>query len=158
MIAWTYWAVLLGLFVLAVVWRLQRRRALNDHAVRLGWPALTIGASAIVGLVFHCVAMFVPRLVPPLAPLQALSRGITELGVHSQFAYWLPAVVLLVALRGLAWPMLAALAVALLAVGATMFWPVPLAIHLTAIFVAATLVIVLATQFVTFRSTPHHPH
>jgi len=103
---------------------------------------------ALLALAFHCLVMFLPPLVPPIQAVQGLAGAIAELGVISQLAYWLPAVVLLVMLRGIGWPILVALAAALLAVGATMFWPFPLGIHLVTIFAATSLVIVIATQLV----------
>ncbi len=148
MVAWPFWALLLVVFGIAVAWRLRRGSTLESHAVRLAWPELSIGVLALLALAFHCLVMFLPPLVPPIQAVQGLAGAIAELGVISQLAYWLPAVVLLVMLRGIGWPILVALAAALLAVGATMFWPFPLGIHLVTIFAATSLVIVIATQLV----------
>lgn len=152
MVSWTYWAALLSVLLIAVAWRLRRGEPIGGHALHLGAAELTIGGLAVIALVFHCLAMFVPILVPPIAPIQSMARAITDLGPASQVAYWVPAAILLAVLRGLPVLVLGALAAALLAVGVTMFWPFALGIHLAAIAVAVSLLIISATQTVEYRS------
>jgi len=129
MVEWPYWVVLTGIAVAAVLIGLWAGRAQARRA-RLNGASLAVGVVALGALVFHCVAMFLPRLVPPVGPLPAAADEIRALLLPSQLAYWLPATLLVAAVRRLAPVAVTALAGVLLGVGVTMFWPFPLTVHL----------------------------
>lgn len=98
--------------------------------------------AALLALGFHCAAMFFPPVVDAIPGLQGPASAIRALGPVSQIAYWVPAAIVVIALRRVWLPVLAAESAALLVVGITMFGPFALAIHLAAI--AAAIVVTLA--------------
>ncbi len=136
MVEWPYWVILTGIAVAAVPIGLTAGRA-HPHGARTNGAWVAVGVVALGALVFHCVAMFLPRLVPPVGPLPAAADEIRALGLPSQLAYWLPATLLVAALRRLPPVPVTALAGVLVGVGVTMFWPFPLAVHLA--FIAAAV-------------------
>lgn len=137
-----YWGSLFGLALAGGAARvvhggpLLRRRVL-----RLGRLELAMTAVALLALALHCAAMFFPAVVASLPGSTGAARAVRDLGVVSQVAYWVPAGLLLAALRR-AWPpLLVVQGGALLVVGVTMFSSVGLPSHLVAIAgsVAATV-------------------
>ncbi len=148
MVEWWYWALLIGLMTVGIAFRLRLGRPLADW-VRLTGVESVLGALAVAALVAHCVAMFLPALVPEIGALPSAAEAIRELGPISQVAYWAPAIVMLMVLRRLPWPALTTLAGGLLAVGATMFWPFPLTVHLAAIAGTVAILAGVVTMTVT---------
>ncbi|MGI9000005.1 MAG: hypothetical protein ACR2GO_09905 [Candidatus Limnocylindria bacterium] len=140
MVDWWYWVLLIFIAIVGLAFRLRLRHPLADW-VSLDRGEAIYGGLGIGALVVHCVVMFFPTFVPGAGPLPSVAEAIRELGPISQVAYWLPAVLVILALRRLPWPVLAMLVASFLGVGVTMFWTVPLAVHLAFI---ATAVAILA--------------
>ena len=153
-----YWSALVVLVVAGLGARIVRGRPLLPaRTFVLGRLDLTVALVALLALGFHCAAMFFPSVVAVVPGTGGAAGMVRELGVPSQGAYWMPAALLLFALRRAWAPLLVAEAAALLAVGATMFWDVGLLAHLAAIAgsVAVTVaVLVTMTARVTRRPVP----
>ena len=125
------WSALLGVVLLGGVLRLLSRGAvLASPAVALRpWErALVVVGGAL--LIFHCTAMFFGPWVDAVPGLEPAARAVRASGVASQIAYWAPAAAIVVGWRRVWWPALASVAVTLVGVGATMFSPFPLLVHL----------------------------
>ncbi len=117
-------------------------------AYRLRPSELLLAVGALVALAFHCSAMFFPAEAEAIPGLEGPAEAVADLGTVSQLAYWLPAVVLLVSLRRVWLPALAALTTVLVVVGVTMFWSFGLSAHLAAIAAAVTITIAIAAGLV----------
>lgn len=145
-----FWSVLLGVSVLgaALRWR-HGGPLLARWAAPVGRTELAVAVAAVLVLVFHCAVMFFARWTDAIPGGQLLGDPVRGLGAVSQGSYWVPAAVLVVALRRIWWPGLALLAGTLLGVGVTMFWPYPLSTHLgwlaavilAGVFVSSSLVV-----------------
>jgi hypothetical protein len=140
-----YWAALGILTVAALVVRAVHRGPVSRHVVALAGRDLGLAAVCVLALGFHCAAMFFPAATDAVPGADGIAEAVRDLGAASQVAYWVPAALLLVALRRAWTPVLAAEAGALLAVGVTMFWSVGLTVHLIAIAgsVAMTLAVLM---------------
>ncbi len=141
-----YWGSLLGLALAGGAARvvhggpLLRRRML-----RLGRLGLAGTVVALLALGFHCAAMFLPAVVSGVPGSTGAARAVRDLGVVSQIAYWVPAGLLLIALRR-AWPpLLVVEGGVLLAVGVTMFLSFGLPVHLAAIACSVAATVALLT-------------
>ncbi|MGV8896405.1 MAG: hypothetical protein ACOH10_06590 [Rhodoglobus sp.] len=113
---------------------------LRRAAVRLSAIDLALLVVGVVGLTFHCTAMFYRQLfdtVPEIAPLVDAVNGMS---VASVVLYVGPALLLLIGLRRQHWVPLV-LALALIAVGITMYNGGSLQLHLAAIFVAVLVLV-----------------
>lgn len=144
-----YWSVLLAVAVLAGAARLVTGGPLlRRRAAPLRRVELLLAFAALIALVFHCAAMFFAPWTDALPGGRALGDVVRAGGTASQWAYWLPAVVLLLAVRRLWWPGPVLLAVALAGVGYTMFWPHPLPTHLGWLATAVVAVVAVATSLV----------
>lgn len=126
-----YWS-LLGVAVLAVAAirgragrPLLHRRAIPLH--RWEWAAAGLGAAA---LAFHCGSMFFASWVDTVPGLQTPATAVRALDQISQWAYWVPAALLLLSVRRVWWPGPVLLAACFVGVGVTMFWSYPLSTHL----------------------------
>jgi len=108
---------------------------------------------AVLALGFHCAAMFFPSVVAEIPGAVGGAGAVRALGTASQLAYWLPAGVLLLALRRTWTPLLVAEAGVLLAVGVTMFWDFGLPVHLSAIAGSVAVTVTVLTTVVV-RSGP----
>lgn len=148
-----FWSVLLGVAVLggAARWRAGRpiwaRRAVPVPAV---W--LAVAALAVLALVFHCGAMFFAPWTDAVPGARGAGEVVRAMGTASRWAYWVPAVVLVVALRRVWWPGLLVLVAALLGVGITMYGPYSLPTHLA--WLAAVIVAGVAMSAMLVRATP----
>lgn len=149
-----YWGALVVLVAAGLGTRFVRGRPLLPARTFVPGRLDLAGASvALVALGFHCAAMFFPSLVEVVPGTDRAAGMVRELGATSQAAYWIPAGLLLLALRR-AWPpLLIAEAVALLAVGATMFWDFGLPAHLAAIAGSVAVTVAVLTTM-TARVTP----
>lgn len=135
-------AVVLALLVLRLVLPgLPPRRV----ARRLSWLDLCLTVIGVLGLVLHCAAMFFRPLVAALPGTEGLISQINSLGTASVVWYVVPALAVMVGLRRQHWIALISLAIALSAVGITMYNGTALSTHLDTIFVAG--VMIAATVF-----------
>ena len=94
--------------------------------------------------------MFFPARIDALPGTNAAAAAVRDLGLTSQLAYWVPAGLMLIALRRIWAPLLVAEAVVRTAVGVAMFW-CGLTSHLIAI---AGSVIVTVTVLTTVTRLP----
>jgi len=134
-----FWASLLGIAITAGgVRALRGRPFLPRRSVRLGTVARTVAVLSTTLLVFHCAAMFFAPWVEAIGALRPLATEVTDMGVTSQVAYWVPAAALLLVWRRVWWPGLALVAVTLTGVGVTMYGSYPLSVHLS--WLAAVIV------------------
>ncbi len=141
-----YWGALVVLMLAGLAVRVVRGGPLlRRHRSVLGRLGLVFAVVALLALGFHCAAMFFPSVVAVVPATGAAADAVRELGVVSQVAYWVPAGVLLFALRRAWGPLLVAEGGVLLAVGATMFWDVGLLAHLVALAgsVAVTVAVLM---------------
>ena len=152
-----YWTVLLVIAVAAAGARLALGRPLwprRSSALR-PWE-LVAAAVSLLALVFHCAAMFFAEWVDAVPSLEEPAASVRALGTVSQAAYWVPAVLLVVATRRVWPPVLALMGLALAGVGATMFWPFELSTHLGWIAAAVVAIAAVAAGFVA-RPAPSEP-
>ncbi len=126
-----FWSALLGvaLIAMALRWRVGRP-LLARYATPIGRPSLVVAGLSVLALVFHCTAMFFGPWVDAIPGAQAPADAVRSLGTASQIAYWLPAAILVLAVRRIWWPGLLLVITTLAGVGVTMYWPVALTTHL----------------------------
>lgn len=150
-----YWTALVLVAVAGLAVRVTHGEVLlRQRAAPLGRLDLAVVLVALLALGFHCAAMFFRSVVAAITGADDAIVAVSELGTASQVAYWVPAGLLLIALRRAWAPLLIAEGGVLLAVGATMFWDFGLRAHLVAIAGAvAVTTAVLATT--TARVTGH---
>ncbi|KFF59422.1 hypothetical protein JF66_11390 [Cryobacterium sp. MLB-32] len=138
------WGGLLAFAVAAGILRLAvGRPLLRRRSVAVGRLSAGVAVVSGLALVFHCAAMFFAPWVDAVPFLQTPAAMVRSMGTGSQIAYWLPAATLLLAWRRVWWPALVALAIILVGVGVTMYWPYPLGVHLawlTAVVIVGTLI------------------
>lgn len=147
-----YWTLLAAAAVCVATARLAVGHPfLRRRAVAVGPAELGVAAVSLLVLVFHCASMFFAPWTDAVPGGRALGEPIRALDAASQVAYWLPALVLVLALRRLWWPALALLTTTLVGVGITMFWSFPLATHLTWLAAAVVTFIVVAGSLVALR-------
>jgi hypothetical protein len=147
-----YWTGLLAAVGLAVLARvLLRHPVARARAVRVAPVGLAVAAVAVLGLVFHCAAMFGPGVVAAVPGTGAAAQAVRAMGGVSLAAYAVPAVALLLAVRRVGWLPVAVLAVVLVGVGVTMYRPYPLEVHLTWLAAAVVLTTVVLTGLVAVR-------
>lgn len=144
-----YWPTLAVLASVLLVVRAVRRRPLVPAlATPAGAVSLAIAGISAIALAFHCTAMFFPRPVDSIQLLASPAMTVRMLGTGSKVAYAAPAALLVAAFRRVWWPMLVGLAVALLAVGSTMYRWIGLSAHLAAIAAAIVLGAIVVAGFV----------
>ena len=93
-----------------------------------------------MGLTFHCSAMFYRSAVESIPGTGFLVEAINAMSTASVVAFALPAALLLIGLRRARLWLVGSVFAALAAVGATMYNGGSIDAHLTAIFLAATLI------------------
>ncbi len=142
-----YWGALLVLALAGLAVRVVRRGPLlRGRPVVMGRADALVALLALLGLGFHCAAMFFPSVVAAVPATEGAAEAVRALAAASQVAYWVPAGLLLLALRR-AWPpLLVAEAGVLLAVGATMFWDVGLLVHLVALAASVAVTVAVMTS------------
>ncbi len=152
--------VVLGLAVLAV---LSARLfvpgiPLRSRAGTTTGPDLALLALGVAGLVFHCGAMFFRSTFTHLPGSETPIAQITAMGGPSRIWFAIPAVLVVLALRRRPRIAVALVALALAAVGLTMYDAGPLRLHLTAIFVAALAIAAVVSLLMTFNGlNPDQP-
>ena len=112
---------------------------------------VTDGVLAVVGaagLAFHCGAMFFRRIVAALPRTEAAVSDIRDLGIASIVWYLVPAVLVLFGLRRTHIVAVAVVALALAAVGVTMYNGGSLQVHLAAIFGSVVVLVTVAAALV----------
>jgi hypothetical protein len=115
-------------------------------ALRLRFVDAALLAAGVLLLAFHCFAMFFTSLAERLPGTATAIQDIRALGTASVIWYAAPAIAVLLGLRRLHWCALGVAALALLAIGTTMYNGGSLYQHLVAIWVGVVLLAaVLAT-------------
>lgn len=124
---------------------------MSSRLLPLGRLDLALVVVTLLALGLHCAAMFFPAAVAAVPVSDDAAEAVRDLGAASQAAYWLPAGVLVLALRRAWTPLLVAEVSVLLAVGITMFWSFSLTTHLVTI---AGSVVVTAAVLATATYRP----
>ncbi len=142
-----YWGALLVLALAGLAVRVVRGGPLlRGRPVVMGRADALVALLALLGLGFHCAAMFFPSVVAAVPGTAGAAEAVRALAAASQVAYWAPAGLLLLALRRACPPLLVAEAGVLLAVGATMFWDVGLLVHLVALAASVAVTVAVLTS------------
>ena len=114
---------------------------LKGAAVRLAAGDVALLGAGALGLAFHCTAMFYRRLFDSIPAAAPLVDAVNGMGVASVVAYVIPALLVLIGLRRQHPVALTAMAIALVAVGITMYNSGPLQVHLVAIFISVVVLV-----------------
>ncbi len=109
-------------------------------ARRITTAQAALTAVGLLGLLLHCTAMFFEPVVAAIPGTGPAISQINGMGAASMLWYAVPAVLLLVGLRRQLPLALAVLAVALLAVGITMYNGAALSTHVVTIYAAAVVI------------------
>ncbi len=112
---------------------------LRDVAVRMTATDAALAGAGLLGLGFHCGAMFFRSGIAALPGANAVAGEISALGTVSIIWYVVPGALVLLGLRRQYPLALAAVALALAAVGITMYDGGSLQEHLSAIFIAVVI-------------------
>lgn len=112
---------------------------LRRLAVRLTPIDAALLVVGVAGLAFHCLAMFSRQIFEPLPAIRPLVALVNSPGIPSVVFFAVPALLVLVALRRQQRLAGAIIALALLAVGMTMYVVGSLQVHLVTIFASAVL-------------------
>ncbi len=120
----------------------------KSRAARLSSVDAALLGVGVLGLVFHCTAMFSRRIYDGAAVLRPLVGAVNSMGVASVVLFVVPALLILIGLRRQQRGALAALSLTLIAVGVTMYVRGPLPLHLAAIFAATIALAALVSLFV----------
>jgi len=140
---------LVGVCVLLLLARLVvPQLPLAGHSVRLSWVDAVLLLCGVVGLAFHCAAMFYRPLFGGIGPLGPLVDMVNEMNVASIILFVVPALLVLIGLRRHYRVSLAVLTLSLLVVGVTMYAGTPLNVHLGTIFVAVVALVGHVALFV----------
>ena len=141
-----YWSFLTATALIGMGVRLAARRPLwRRHSSGVPPHELAAAAVMVAALAFHCASMFFADWVDAVPLAEGPAGAVRELGLVSQVTYWVPAAVLVFALRRVWTPALVLLAAALAGVGYTMFVPHSLTTHLAWIATATITLVVVAT-------------
>jgi len=144
-----FWSLLAGVAVLVMVTRLVVGRPLLPHrAVLLTRAELVLATVCVLALGFHCGAMFFAPWTDALPGGQAFGDSVRAMGSASEWAYWVPAAALMLALSRIPWPALVLLGATLIGVGMTMFRPSPIEIHLAWIATAVLLLALISSSLI----------
>ena len=120
----------------------------KSRAVRLSVPDTALVGVGVLGLLFHCTAMFSRGIYDGAPAAKPLVGLVNSMGVVSVVLFVVPAVLILIGLRRQQRGALAVLGLALVAVGVTMYIGGPLRLHLATIFAATIVLAVLVSLFV----------
>lgn len=121
---------------------------LRTVAGRISVTDAVLGGLGVLGLAFHCLAMFFRRLVEPLPGTDAAITDIRALGTASIVWYVVPAGLVLLGLRRGHRVALTVAALAFTAVGVTMYDGGSLDVHLAAIFASVVVLAVVVAALV----------
>ena len=120
----------------------------KSRAVRLSLPDAALVGIGVLGLLFHCTAMFARQIYEGASAVKPLVGLVNSMGVVSVVLFVVPAVLILTGLRRQQRGALAVLSLTLVAVGVTMYVGGPLQLHLAALFAATVVLAVLVSLFV----------
>ncbi len=121
---------------------------LSNFAKRLSVGDAVMSGIGLLGLAFHCGAMFFTGLVKAIPGAQGPVETINALDTASIVWYVVPAVLVLAGLRRLHWSGVVAVSLALIAVGVTRYNGGPLDVHLATIFAAVVVLALVAATLV----------
>ncbi len=125
-----------AVFALLVLRALPAVRS-RSRSRPMAWAEVLVLVAGVLGLVFHCGAMFFASTVLRVPGSTAAVEQVNAMGPASKVWFAVPAILVLLGLHRQFRPALAAVALTLTAVGITMYDDGPLDTHLTAIFAAA---------------------
>ena len=146
-----YLSALAGSVLVLIVVRIVLRTPPAARRARaIGRVEALLVLIGLVGLLFHCLAMFARPFAQGVPGAAALVGPINGLGPVSVLLYVVPAALVLLGLRRQWAPVPGAVLLVLVAVGVTMYDGGPVGIHLAAIFAA---VVVLAATMLLFART-----
>jgi hypothetical protein len=120
----------------------------RSRAVRLSVVDVALVGVGVLGLLFHCTAMFSQRLYEGAPAVKPLVDLVNSMGVVSVVLFVVPAALILIGLRQQQRGALAVLSLTLVAVGMTMYVGGPLQLHLAAIFAATIVLAAVVSLFV----------
>lgn len=124
-------------------------------SVQLHPADVVLAVLGLLGLAFHCGAMFYRSTILSLPGTETAVAQINALGVVSTVAFAAPTAVLIVGLRRISSPALMLIVLALAAVGTTMYDGGPLATHLATIFATVTLLALCTATLIGGPRTSH---
>lgn len=132
---------------------------LMQRATTLTFVEVALWILGVVGLAFHCGAMFFRDTVQHLPGMEVPVADIRALGPASVIWYVVPAVSVVLALRRLHAVWLLTVCLALVGIGVTMYDGGSLEAHLSAIFVGVVLLSALTATLVRLpqRRSPSSP-
>jgi hypothetical protein len=110
-------------------------------AVRITPGDAVLVGLGTVGLAFHCTAMFSRHLFDVIPVAKPLVEAVNAMSLTSIVLYVVPALLLLIGLRRQHWVALTTMALALIAVGLTMYLGSPLRLHLITIFISVVVLV-----------------
>ncbi|MFM9919650.1 hypothetical protein [Lacisediminihabitans sp. H27-G8] len=114
---------------------------LDRAGVRITGAEVALLGVGILGLTFHCTAMFSRQLFGGIPLALPLVDAVNGMGAASIALYVVPAVLVLIGLRRQHWIALTVMTLALVAVGLTMYLGSPLRVHLASIFLAVVALV-----------------
>jgi len=117
-------------------------------SVRLDPVDVVLSVLGVLGLAFHCGAMFYRSTILSVPGTETGVAEINALGAVSIVAFAVPAALLIVGLRRISSLGLMLIVLALAAVGTTMYDAGPLAAHLAAIFATVMLLALCAATLI----------
>ncbi len=139
-----YAVALVGTVLLALVLRMAVPRSPVPRLARpLPRVDAVVAGLGVLGLVFHCTAMFYRRVVEAIPGTSAAVDLVNRMGPASVVMYVVPAVLVLVGLRRQHPAVLGLLTLALVAVGVTMYNGSPLPTHLATIVATAVVLAII---------------
>lgn len=112
---------------------------MRGRAVTLTWTEVAVTLYGLAVLTFHCGAMFFTEATQQMPGSDGLIEDIRALGGRSLVWYVVPALLVVLGLRRLPLLAVAAVSIALLAIGVTMYDGGSLETHLVAIFAGVVL-------------------
>ena len=116
--------------------------------MRLSVVDVALVGVGVLGLLFHCTAMFSQRLYEGAPAVKPLVDLVNSMGVVSVVLFVVPAALILIGLRQQQRGALAVLSLTLVVVGMTMYVGGPLQLHLAAIFAATIVLAAVVSLFV----------
>ncbi len=117
-------------------------------SVRLDLVDVVLSVLGVLGLAFHCGAMFYRSTILFIPGTQTVVAEINALGAVSMTTFAVPAALLIVGLRRISSLGLLLIVLALVAVGTTMYDAGPLSAHLAAIFATVMLLALCAATLI----------